>query len=61
VEVVAAVVGRQHPRRMGGIAQRLVEVDDRIEGTAVADPGVDRLAPGFALGSPGPDRRVPTC
>src|SRR5215813_187928 len=46
VEVVAAVVDRQHPGRMHWVAQGFVEVDDRIECSAVADPGVDssRLA-----------------
>src|SRR5215831_14171129 len=56
VEVVAAVVDRQHPRRMRWVAQCFVEVDDRIECSAVADPGVDRLALGFALRSPGPGK-----
>src|SRR6266852_5497953 len=37
VEVVTAVVDRQHPGRVGRIAERLVEVDHRVEGPAVAD------------------------
>src|SRR5215470_16852332 len=56
VEMVAAVVDRQHPGRMRYVAQGFVEVDDRIECSAVADPGVDRLALGFALRSPGPGK-----
>src|SRR5262249_57028656 len=57
VEVVAAVVDRQYAGRMHWVAQGFVEVDDRIECSAVADPGVDRLALGFALRSPGPGEK----
>ena len=39
------------------IAQRFVEVDDRVEGAAVADPGVDRLALGLALRGPGAGKK----
>jgi hypothetical protein len=49
VEVVAAVVGGQQPKRVGRIPDRLVEVDDAVEGAAGADPVVD----GFAFGFPG--------
>src|SRR5437879_128128 len=57
VKVVAAVVDRQHAGRMVRIAQGLVEVDDRVEGAAVADPGVDRLALGLALRGPGAGKK----
>ena len=41
--MVIAVVGGQHVRRVGGIAQHLVEVDHRVELVAVADEIVHRL------------------
>src|SRR5713226_6897268 len=53
VKVVAAIVDRQHPGRMVGIAQRLVEIDDRVEGVGLAQPLVDLLADCLALGVPG--------
>src|SRR5206468_4483297 len=42
VKPVAAIVDRQHLGRTLGVAQRLVEIDDAIEGAAGADPLVDR-------------------
>src|SRR5213594_2241944 len=53
VKVVAAIVDRQHPGRMVGIAQRPVEIDDRVEGVGLAQPLVDRLAHRLALRVPG--------
>src|SRR5437016_2542521 len=53
VKVVAAVVDRQHPGRMVGIAQGPVEVGERVEGVGLAQPVVDRLADRLALGIPG--------
>src|SRR5207245_704919 len=53
VKVVAAVVDRQHPGRMVGIAQGPVEVGDRVEGVGLAQPVVDRLADRLALAIPG--------
>src|SRR5438270_4669243 len=53
VKVVAAIVDRQHPGRMVRIAQGLVEIDDRVEGVALAQPLVDLLADRLALGVPG--------
>src|SRR5467141_3535456 len=38
VEVVATIVDRQHPGRMLGIAQGLVEIDDRVEDVGLAQP-----------------------
>src|SRR3989441_11432459 len=53
VEVVAAIVDRQHPGRMVGIAQGLVEIDDRVEGVRLAQPLIDLLADRLALRIPG--------
>src|SRR5438552_13568610 len=53
VKVVAAIVDRQHPGRMVRIAQGLVEIDDRVEGVALAQPLVDLLADRLALRIPG--------
>src|SRR6267378_996108 len=44
VQVVVAIVDRQHPGRMVGIAQRLVEIDDRVEGVGLAHPLINLLA-----------------
>src|SRR5262249_45702187 len=53
VKVVAAIVHRQHPGRMVGIAQRPVEIDDGVEGVGLAQPLVDLLADRLALWIPG--------
>src|SRR5438477_1051517 len=53
VKVVAAIVDRQHPGRMIAIAQGLVEIGDRVERVALAQPLVDLLADRLALGVPG--------
>jgi hypothetical protein len=48
VQVVTGVVGREHPVRIGGVANDRVEVDHRVEGAAGSNPGVDGL-PGLLL------------
>src|SRR6267142_5556109 len=53
VEVVAAIADRQHARRMLGIAQGAVEIDERVEDVALAQPVVDRLARRLPLRVPG--------
>src|ERR1700726_3373909 len=53
MQTVAAIVDGQHLRRMLGVAQRLVEISDRVEGPAVADPAIDRETDLFALRIPG--------
>src|SRR5262249_61790092 len=53
VEMVAAVVDRQHLGRMVGIAQRPVEVGDPVEALALPQPVIDRLAHGLAPRVPG--------
>src|SRR5580765_7060017 len=53
MEVIAAVVDREHPRRMAGVAQRAIEVDDRVEALGLAQPFVDRLAHRLAPRVPG--------
>src|SRR5260370_2700571 len=54
VEVMAAIVARQHARRMLRVAQGPVEVDHCIESPAFADPLVDRLARLLAYRRPCP-------
>jgi hypothetical protein len=49
VQVVAVVERGQDLPGIGGIADRLVEVDDGIEPVAGADPLVDRLAGRLAV------------
>src|SRR5579884_66788 len=53
VQVVAAIVDRQHAGRMLGVAQGPVEIDDGVEGAALADPAVELLARLLALRRPG--------
>ena len=53
VQPVAAIVHRQHLGRTLGVAQRLVEIDDTIQDTVVADPIVDRDAMPLAHRVPG--------
>src|SRR5436309_2448632 len=53
VKVVAAIVDRQHPGRMVGIAEGLLEIDDRVEGAGLAQPLIDLLADRLALRIPG--------
>src|SRR5437016_1803491 len=53
VKVVATIVDRQHPGRMVGIAQGLVEIDDGVEGVGLAQPLIDLLADRLALRIPG--------
>ena len=53
MQVIAAVVDRQHARRMLGIAHALVEVDHRIERAAVPDPCIHRLPHRLARRRPG--------
>src|SRR5207248_412643 len=53
VQMVAAVVDRQHARQMVGIAQSPVEIDDRVERVRLAQPVVDLLPDLLALGIPG--------
>ena len=53
MQPVAAIVARQHLCRMFGVAQRLVEIGDPVEGGAVADPAVDRHTDLLALRVPG--------
>src|SRR3989441_9580422 len=53
VKVVATIVDRQHPGRMVGIAQGVVEIDDRVEGAGLAQPLIALLADRLALGIPG--------
>jgi hypothetical protein len=50
VQVVTAVEGGQQPQGVGRVPDRLVEVDDAIEGAAGTDPVVDGLAFGFSGG-----------
>src|SRR5437763_10834555 len=57
MQVVAAIVDRQHAGRVLGITQRAVEIDDRVEGAALADPRVDRLPLRLALRGPGADEK----
>lgn len=49
VEVVAGVVGGGHPRRVGRVAQRRVQVDHRVERAVRAQPGVELLAQGILV------------
>src|SRR3989441_9651140 len=49
VKGVAAIVDRQHPGRMVGIAQGLVEIDDPVEGGGLCRPLIDLLADRLAL------------
>ena len=56
MQVIAAVVDRQHARRMFGIAHALVEVDNGIERAAVPDPGIHRLPHRLARRRPGTDQ-----
>ena len=49
MKVIAAVIGRQQPIRMRRVADRRVEVDDRVEHGRPADHRVDRLPGGFGL------------
>src|SRR6476469_2932862 len=58
VHVVAAVVGRQQPRRVARIAEHGVEVDHRIECSAGTDPVIDRLSPLLARRRPEAGKRV---
>ena len=51
MQVVAAVVGGQETVGVGRIADDLVEVDDGIEVSGSANPGVNCLAIGFAQGA----------
>ena len=51
MQTVAAIVDGHHLRRMLGVAQRLVEISDRVEGPAVADPAIDRETDLFAADS----------
>ena len=48
--MITAVVAGLQPQRVGRIPDRLVEVEDAVEGAAGADPAVDRLAVGFPGG-----------
>ncbi len=48
VQVITGVVRGVQPQRVGRIAHHRVEVDDAVEGSAGADPGVHRLTRGLA-------------
>ena len=50
MQTFAAIVDGQHLRRMLGVAQRLVEISDRVEGPAVADPAIDRETASWRCG-----------
>ena len=49
VQVVAAVVGGQHPQRVGGVGERALEVDDPVPVGRAADELVDRHPLGVLL------------
>ncbi|WP_431915398.1 hypothetical protein [Nonomuraea jabiensis] len=49
MEVVSAVEGRPDPIGVGGVGDRALEVDDRVEFAAGPDPRVDRIADGLGL------------
>lgn len=49
MQVVAAVEGGQHARWTARVPDRALEVDDRIEFVAGADPVVDCLANQFLI------------
>src|SRR5690242_8896611 len=44
MQVIAAVVSRQHSIRMVGVADSLVEIDHAIERASITNESVDRLA-----------------
>ncbi|TIR85884.1 MAG: hypothetical protein E5X21_05690, partial [Mesorhizobium sp.] len=44
MQAVAAIEGGEQPRRVGGIGQRTLEIDDGIGFARCPDPGVHRLA-----------------
>src|ERR1017187_8920634 len=52
MKMIATVRGGGEPGRILRVAHRRVEIDDRIEASASADPAIDRLAVGFAVGAP---------
>ena len=58
MQVVAAVVDRQHLRRMLRIAQRPLEIDDRVEGVALADPRLTAWRTASRAGFQAPGRKV---
>src|ERR1700712_5361672 len=43
MQMIAAVVDRQHATQTVGVTQGLIEVDHRIEPVALPDPGIHRL------------------
>src|SRR5215813_4542853 len=53
VKPVAAIVDWQHLGQTLGVTQRLVEIDDAVQGAAFADPIVDRDAMPLAHRVPG--------
>src|SRR5665213_2286261 len=53
VQMVAAIVFGQHAQFVLGVAQRRVEIDDRVERAAFAQPGIDLLAHRLAPRVPG--------
>src|SRR5215467_1091845 len=57
MQMIAIVVNRQHAPRVLGVAERLVEINHGIEGTAAPDPFVDGDTLGFALGRIGPGHK----
>ena len=53
MKAVAAIIYRLHLGRTLGIAQRLVKIDDAVQGAAFADPFVERDAMPLAYRVPG--------
>src|SRR5579884_3418905 len=47
MQVVAGIIARKHAVRMRRIADGAVEIGDRVEVAAGANPGIDRLPVGF--------------
>src|SRR5215471_92981 len=52
MQAVAAIVDAEHLRRPLGVADRQVEIGDRIAGAALADPLIHRDAVSLACGVP---------
>jgi hypothetical protein len=52
MKVIAAIVYRQDHQLQIWILYHLVEVEDRIEGTRIANPGVDLLPDSLTGGDP---------
>jgi len=50
MKVVAGVEGRIDARRMVGIAQHHIKINDGVEGTALPDPAVDFLTQRILVG-----------